>query len=335
VRPIGICDNYFELGGHSIAAVRLMNRIEETFGKNLSIATLLQAPTIEQMAVILRQESAQAWSCLVPIQTAGSKRPFFCIHGANGTVVRFLALSQYLGSDQPFYCLQAQGLDSAHPCHTSIEQMAAHYLEKIRSVQPEGPYFLGGFSLGGSVALQIAQQLVAQGEPESTVVFFDTNFPGQQRVDPGIAKVASSAFLEFFRIPANKRCEYLLRMVSVPARIYEMLMHLRTLPPVMKKVRQASLQAEIDYTAQPYGGRVIMFRSDDKPLSHVGDPREGWEQVVTRGLETYEIKGTHDNILLEPQVRIVAEQLKACLNDECCDLQNGSATPSLEERTSR
>jgi len=132
VRPIGVRDNYFELGGHSVLAVKLMNRIEEAFGRTLPIATLLQAPTIEQLAAILRREEwSPPWSCLVPIQTGGSKPPFFCIHGINGAVVRFHDLSRYLGSDQPFYGMQAQGLDAGHPCHTRTEDMASHYIKAV------------------------------------------------------------------------------------------------------------------------------------------------------------------------------------------------------------
>jgi amino acid adenylation domain-containing protein len=203
IRPIGITDNYFELGGHSLVAVRLMKRIEEAFGKTLPIATLLQAPTIEQLAALLRQKGGvPAWSCLVPIQTAGSKPPFFCIHGANGAVVRFHSLSKYLGADQPFYGLQASGLEAGQPCHTRAEDMASGYLQQIRKVQPEGPYLLGGYSFGGAIAYEMARQLAVQGQEHTTVVLFDTNFPGRARAG---SPSTSSAVVDLFRVPALER----------------------------------------------------------------------------------------------------------------------------------
>jgi amino acid adenylation domain-containing protein len=329
VRPIGIRDNYFELGGHSLIAVQLMNRIAETFGKNLPIATLLEARTVEQLATVLRDKtSSPVWSCLVPIQTAGSKPPFFCIHGANGAVVRFHSLAKYLGSDQPFYGLQASGLEAGQPCHTRTEEMATLYIKEIRKVHSQGPYFLGGYSFGGAIAFEMAQQLAAEGQPETSVVLFDTNFPGR---DASGAASTISAILTLFRVPASERWTYLWRMITAPVRALERRVHVAKLPDYIKKVRSACLRAEKDYTPQPYAGRVILFRSNHKPLGQVTDPRAGWTARATRGLEIYEIEGNHENILLEPQVRFVAEKLKTCLDPAQRAHQNSVAdTPQLQ-----
>ncbi|HUD65767.1 MAG TPA: amino acid adenylation domain-containing protein [Candidatus Sulfotelmatobacter sp.] len=314
VRPIGIADNYFELGGHSLVAVRLMKRIEEAFGKNLPIAILLQAPTIEQLAVIVRQKGgAPAWSCLVPIQTGGSKPPFFCIHGINGAVVRFYDLSRYLGADQPFYGLQANGLEAGQVLHTRTEDMAAHYIKEIRRVQPQGPYFLGGYSFGGMIAFEMAQQLSTHGREDAVVVLFDTNFPEPKPSFSQKAASTSSALLTLFRVPASQRWAYLSRMVTVPVRMMQRWRHVARLPDYVKRVRTACLQAERDYTPRAYPGRVILFRSSHKPLGQLTDPRAGWHKYAVSGLEICEILGNHENILLEPQVRSVAEQLKTCL----------------------
>jgi amino acid adenylation domain-containing protein len=320
-RPIGVRDNFFDLGGHSILAVRLMNRVAETFGNELPIAVLLQAPTIEQLASIVRQkESMPAWSCLVPIQTAGSKRPFFCIHGANGAVVRFRELSKYLGPDHPFYGLQANGLGTGNPVHARTEEMAALYIEEIRKVQPQGPYSLGGYSFGGAIAFEMAQQLAAQGENESTVVLFDTifafrNLDGSSS-DGATSLSTSSALLNLFSVPASQRWPYFWRMMTAPGRAIERKLHVAKLPTIVKKVRAACFEAERNYRPQPYAGRVILFRSNHKPLGQVGDPRAGWKTVARRGLEIYEIDGNHENILLEPQVRQVAQLLKPCLESD-------------------
>src|SRR5262249_55208892 len=174
VRPIGVTDDFFELGGHSLSAVRLMKHIEQQFGKNLLIATLFQAPTIEQLASIVRDEGSSKRASLVPIEPHGSKPPFYCVHGMLGNVLRFYDLARYLGSDQPFFGLQPQGLDGRDSCHTRVEQMAAHYISEIRSIQPMGPYFLGGYSFGGIVAFEMAQQLTAQNQKVGLLILFDT-----------------------------------------------------------------------------------------------------------------------------------------------------------------
>jgi amino acid adenylation domain-containing protein len=330
VRPIGIRDNYFELGGHSLLAVKLMNRIEEAFGKVLPIATLLQAPTIEQLGAIVRQKGwSPPWSCLVPIQTGDSKPPFFCVHGINGAVVRFHDLSHYLGSDQPFYGLQAQGLDAGHPCHTRTEGMASHYIKEIRSVQPQGPYFLGGYSFGGAIAFEMAQQLAAQGQKDVLVVLFDTNFP--QRRPASMSRKA--ALLALFRVPASERWTYLSRILTAPIRSFQRRLHVARLPRIVKKVREACLQAESGYRPRAYPGRVILFRSNHKPLAQLSDPRAGWSECAIRGLETYEIKGNHENILLEPQVRFVAEHLRTCLDDALITFQSSLENMPQLKRT--
>jgi amino acid adenylation domain-containing protein len=316
VRPIGVRDNYFELGGHSLLAVKVMNRIEEVFGKSLPIATLLQAPTIEQLAAILHRKGwSPPWSCLVPIQTGGSKPPFFCIHGINGTVVRFHDLSRYLGADQPFYGLQAQGLDAGHPCHTRTEDMASHYIKEIESVQPHGPYFLGGYSFGGAIAFEMAQQLAAERQEDAVVVLFDTHFPQQSNSISRKAASTSSALLTPFRVPASERWTSLSRIATTPIRVVERWLHVARLPRNSKRVRTACLQAQRDYIPRTYPGRVILFRSSHKPLGQLSDPRAGWSTYAVHGLEIHEILGNHENILLEPQVRFVAQQLKVCLDE--------------------
>ncbi len=165
IAPIGTRDNFFDLGGYSLLALRMFSAIEQIFGKRLPMALLFQTPTIEGLADVLRDEGCSArWTSLVAIQGQGTRRPFFVVPGVGGNVLVFARLARLLGEDQPFYGLQAQGLDGKAKPHTRVEDMARHYVEEIRSVQPAGPYLLGGTCTGGLVAYEIAQQLTAQGE---------------------------------------------------------------------------------------------------------------------------------------------------------------------------
>ena len=321
VRPIGIRDNFFDLGGHSLLAVRIMHRVEQICGKALPIAMFFQAPTIEQLARILRQKGwSPTWCSLVAIQTGGSKVPFFCVHGASANVIRFHDLARYLGSDQPFYGLQAQGLNPKHSCHTRVEDMAAHYIKEIGSVQPEGPYFLGGYSFGGMIAFEIAQQLINEGREPPLVVLFDTFCTPQPgtHISADIAvfcKSISSSFGTLLRSVGAERRAYLSRIAMALKRGIRRRLRRLTLPRTVKMVQRGCRQAARAYVLRPYPGRVILFRSSEKPLTQFRDPHIGWTAYVTRRLEIREIDGDHENILLEPQVRFVAKQLKECLDE--------------------
>lgn len=183
LKPIGVRDNFFALGGHSLLAVQLFAQIEKTYGKNLPLATLVSAPTIEQLAKVLSQEGeSTTWSSLVPIQPLGSKPPLFCIHAVGGNVLTYVDLSRHLGTEQPVYGLQARGIDGKGEFHHSIQEMASHYIQEILSFYPDGPYLLAGLSGGGVIAYEIAQQLTAKGLPVNFVGLFDTYNPKYQKV---------------------------------------------------------------------------------------------------------------------------------------------------------
>jgi len=303
-RPIGVQQNFFELGGHSLLAVRLMHRIEQEFGKRLPITTLLQAPTIEQLANVLRGEGCSSdWSSLVPIKPSGSKPPLFCIHGGGGAVMVYRELAQHLAPDQPMYGLQAQGLDGKQPRLNRVEDMAAHYLKEIRAVQPEGPYFLGGLSFGGTVAFEMAQQLHAQGQQVGLLFLFDTFPKGYE------SKVV--LLRKLWQMPRNEQFEYIGRKISryqLQKRIYR-----HFLPRALKDVREAINQAGMQYEMRRYPGPVTLFCASEKSLRGVRDPYAGWQSLAAGGLEVYEIPGGHVSILAEPQVRVLAQHLRACL----------------------
>ncbi|MBN3927585.1 non-ribosomal peptide synthetase [Nostoc sp. NMS4] len=338
VQPIGVKDNFFELGGHSILAVKLFWQIEKTFSKNLPLAILFQSGSVEALAKIICPEedlttnsalvntldqSKSSWSSLVEIQPKGSKPPFFCIHGLGGEVLCFRELALHLGTEQPFYGLQPQGLDGKYPLHTRIEDMAAHYIQEIQTLQPHGPYFLGGYSFGGAVAFEMARQLQEQGEQIGILVMLDSCRPGYSWQAPFLKRV----FLHLNNI-LQQGPNYVWQKVvrwsywrkqelqNTYNRYLEDVLHV---PETDKhlKIIDTNTQAISEYIFSPYLGRAILLRTEDKNRDEaIGTeyaPQFGWDEVVVEGLDIHYIPGSHLDILKEPHVQVLAEKLRNCL----------------------
>ncbi len=178
IHPIGVTDNFFDLGGHSLLAAQLCTRIQKQFRQNITLADFFAAPTIAAVARHLPQiGQKQALTALVPLQPHGTCPPLFLVPPAGCTVLVFTGLAQNFGHEIPVYGLQPLGLDGQTMPHCRIEAMATHYIQEIRSMQPEGPYYLGGRCFGGIVAFEMAQQLIAQGEQVAYLGILDTLLP--------------------------------------------------------------------------------------------------------------------------------------------------------------
>ncbi len=315
VQPIGVRDNFFELGGQSLLALRLFAQIEKMSGNNLPLATLLQAPTIEQQARILHQEEWSApWPVLVPIQTGSKKLPFFGIHGAYGNVLFYYNLACHLDPEQPVYGLQPQGLNGKQVPHNRIEDMAAHYVREIRTLQLEGPYLLGGYSMGGKVAMEMAQQLQVQGQKVALLVMFDTlgsefliPLPSRTRILrhlSNLLRLEPKEKLTYIKERLLRKSDSGNKLLFLPQANHESPLH------------EAHLQATRDYIPQVYSGRTILFRSE--PMEAwlewwSVDPQLGWGGLFTEGLEVQEVPGNHIEMFSEPHVKVLAEKLQASL----------------------
>jgi thioesterase domain-containing protein len=311
--------------------MRLLTEVEKVFGKNLSISTFVEGPTIKQQATLLRQQDGAApWRSLVMIQPGSTKPPLFCIHAVLGTVLFYQNLVRYLEPEQPFYALQARGLDSKQVPHTSISEMAAHYIEEIQTVQPEGPYFIGGYSCGGLVAFEIAQQLRAQGQEIALLALFDTAAPGYHKPASISNDGQPSTFRyqilfhlrRFLRLSIQDQLTYLWERIKWHLTTGKLSLFYKTYLRYVRRspqearildVVRANIQAAKSYIPPAYPGQVTLFRATDKLLGLGNDPDMGWSKLTTGGVKIYEICGSHKGIVEEPQVKGLAEKLKLCL----------------------
>jgi amino acid adenylation domain-containing protein len=331
VSPVGIDDNFFELGGHSLLAVHLFALIEKTFGRNLPLATLFQAPTIRQLARVLRHEQwPEPWSSLVVIQGQGKRTPFFCVHASGGNVLEYHDLARLLGPEQPFYGLQAKGLNGKEEPHTTIKEMAAHYIKEMREVQPEGPYLLGGRSSGGTIAFEMACQLNASGEEVALLALLDVYPAGYfkllpqgndlrarmqrrtQHVKSHLRNLGQLGFTEKF-VYFFSKLKYAPAKIKhkVYRRAYKLYQRMgRPLPAVLKNIEELNFIATRDYVPQIYSGRATLFSATDLTASY--DVEDGWRKLVA-GLDVHKIPGNHLDIIKEPHVRVLAEKLTQSL----------------------
>jgi amino acid adenylation domain-containing protein len=321
IKSISITDNFFELGGHSLLAIRLFSEIEKLWHKNLPLATLFQAQTIEQLADILRQEGwSLPYSSLVPIQLGGTKPPLFCIHPIGGNVLEYYPLAAYLGKDQTVYGLQSIGLEEKQiPLH-SIEAMAAHYISEIQVVQPNGPYLLLGYSFGGIVAFEIAQQLHDQGKQVALLALLDRKSPLIQKVRPSLIKSIQIHLSNLFHLPRKDRWKYIKDRINNQFEDFDYKEYLiRTLSainppsPELLHLIDVNSQASENYIAKSYPGNLHLFRCQVQTLDYSLSTDLGWGKLVTGKFKIHEIPGIHYEVLKEPNVRAVAKKLKLCL----------------------
>ncbi|NVJ08296.1 non-ribosomal peptide synthase/polyketide synthase, partial [Myxococcus sp. AM001] len=327
LEPISVRSSFFELGGHSLLAVRLVSALRESLDRPLPLAALFQAPTVEQLAALLRRDDAGQSSLLVPFDAgrSGTEVPFFCVHPVGGNVLAYAELARLLGPERPFYGLQAQGLDGSTPPLGTVEEMAAAYVEAIRAVQPAGPYLLGGWSVGGVIAYEMARQLREHGDAVALLALIDAYTPAALTAaepEPDAARVVSAFASDVLGIgvtdiappDASQSPE-----ASLEA-LWDAGQRAGTLPPGMEpahlrallQVFEANLRAARRYQPPALNlGRVLRLQATE---GAEGLPEDGgWKALVGAGLEQHAVSGDHYSVLRAPGVRELADRLRSAL----------------------
>lgn len=329
VQPVQPTDNFFDLGGHSFAAARLMSEIETLTGRKLPLATLFLAPTVEALARTLRATEQPRWSSLVAINEGGSTRPLFLVHGAEGNVMLYRKLADCLQPDVPVYGLQSRGLVDEATHHESIAEMATHYIQEMLEIQPDGPYFVGGYCMGGIIAFEIGQQLQRMGKTVGQVLLLETYniSAASRRYRSRLRYLFQGAYFYGANsaiLPAGKRWKFLRQKLNVAShRLTVRFQEIRDrsfkrgagsgLHRYPSRVRENNDRASLGYTPTSYRGRVALIRPKVY-FAGLNDPAFGWDRVVGDGLEIREIPVYPRGMLVEPFCQALADTVKLCLD---------------------
>ncbi len=328
---IGMKDDFFALGGDHLLAQAVIAAVTAQFDAPLALEAFLEEPTIERLGCRLRARSPGLnEELVVPLQPHGARRPFFFIPGGEGNVLNFHDLARRMAPDQPLYGLQSRGLHGARAPLTRVEDMASEHIESMRSVQPRGPYHLGGHCTGASVALEMALQLQCSGERVGALVACDAWSPAVMR-----ERMKTETFLddltEFYDILAAGfwawfRVDIGLRLESLRAVAPEQLV-----ATFMDRARRhgvytpdtADDRAQRVYALyranglsgylprERFRGAITFLRARDSNFCET--PTEGWEDLASEPLRFHEVGGDHVTLLTEPNVAATAREIHAAI----------------------
>jgi amino acid adenylation domain-containing protein len=306
VRPIGVTDGFFEIGGHSLLAFRLLGRVEAEFGKGLPLAQLMAEPTVERMAHLLRgTDDVHIVSPLVRLQPRGELPPFFCAHPIGGLVYDYRELARRLGDGRPFLGLQATGFEGDAPPDATIWAMADRYLKAVREVQPHGPYYLGGWSLGTAIAFEMARKLRDEGETVAALVLIDGG--------PGYASAFRLLNMRLRRLSPERYRKEVFRIFGLD-RLAEFESGPSWVDRLARIVR-ANMEAAAQYEPGRYDGPLTVVRAKGNAATWLAGASLGWKKYASGPIDTHEVAGDHYSVLkpphLDPLVQIVRRALEA------------------------
>ncbi|MCY7335813.1 MAG: amino acid adenylation domain-containing protein [Chamaesiphon sp.] len=320
VQPIGISDNFFDLGGHSLIALQLFAQIERIWKKHILFSVLLESPTIAALADTLRQPESTNWSPLVLLKSGRNISPLFCIHPLGGNLFDYYNLVTKLDWDRPIYGLQAQGLDREKPPVDRIEDMASNFIRSIQTIQPDGPYFLVGYSFGGVIAFEIARQLTERGQKVAWLGLLDIRSPTLKQVKLPFLQGLSVHANRLQQLRLQQQIDYCIDVVFYRKKmeyrdeLITKLSNLDMLKPELLAILDCNLQARKNYQPQVYLGQATLFWSNYQSQYIDLHPQLGWDELIVGGIETYHLPGDHISLMKEPHVQVLAQKLQSCLD---------------------
>jgi amino acid adenylation domain-containing protein len=333
IRVVSVQSNFFDVGGDSLAALQMLATVKRAFRKDIPPAVLFRSPTIQELAAIVReQRPIDFWPSLVPVQPIGSKPPFFWIHGDSSSVF----LSRYLGTDQPLYLLTHQSEDGRPARCKEVETIAEYYLREIRTVQKTGPFFLGGYSFGGVVALEIAQRMMRQEEQVGLLVLLDPPSLSVERyMSPSTSAPRRHHLRDLAKLSPQEQIDFVLRGITErfnswtgPVRkafkktIWKICVVCGYRIPLSLRssyILDVYQRARTRYVPQPYRGSVLLFKGTTRSY----DSKSDWGELLKGQVETHEVSAHHMKLREKSEVGAWTEKLKpALLKAQCSTLRS-------------
>jgi thioesterase domain-containing protein len=332
----GVNEHFFDLGATSFQAVQLLSQMRHAFDQDISVAVLFRAPSIAQMALTLAKgEASQPWSCLVPIKPSGRKAPIFLVHHGGGGITGYAKLASALDPDRPLYGLQEPGIENGQDLPSSVIEIARLYVQEVQSVQPHGPYTIGGFCFGGVVAFEMAQQLREQGEDVDLLILLDVIRPGvipsnklQDRLMVHQERMAGRSLLgklSYIGYRIGKRAMWEVERRYITARAvaehlaFDLLERFRRpVPSYLRQRRLLELNGHLNdnYVPRPYSGRVILIRGIYPELRYEQD--FGWNTIIEPELDIC-LMNTDDHLqmMIDPEkLEVLVGHLQEALSPE-------------------
>ncbi|TWT37768.1 Chondramide synthase cmdD [Posidoniimonas corsicana] len=319
VSPVGAEDDFFDLGGHSMLAVQVMAEIEARSGVAPPLAALFQEPTVENLARLLSNPDASAPTTLIPLQAGGDLPPLFCVHPAGGAVFCYQELAAHFAGERPVFGVQAHGVDGRVPPHEDMPQMAQAYVDAIRSLRPDGPYHVCGWSIGGNIAYEVARRLRAEGGQVGLVGLFDAGaIPpegsiGEEDLLPLLQALfpeSEHASLEQIRgLNPEQQVEFFTERAAKaglvdPAQL--------AASQHIFSVFQNNVTAVHKHRAESYPGGVTLFRAGEQTKTNqlFDDPQLGWGPLA-ESVRVLTVPSDHTQMMVAPQVDALAKLVKA------------------------
>ncbi|WP_421943902.1 amino acid adenylation domain-containing protein [Pedobacter sp.] len=322
INKVSVRDDFFEIGGHSMIAIKVMIEIEKRTGKRLPLSTLFERPTIEKIALLISGELKEnEWKALVTIKSRGNKTPVYLVHGGGMNVLVFKSMSQFLDAEQPVYAFQALGLSGDTQLFYTIEEIAKKYLEELLTQNPDGPYQLAGYSLGGKIAFEMVKQLLSMGREVKMLGIFDTYIPMPEE---GVQKVVSKLVRQFKKIPFMAG-----RILTAPA---ETLKYQATIAKAkISNKNESEISADEIFTYNPEMIRAYDIAYNNYKMEPINIPIElfrvkkriyflddpiylGWKRYSFKSVNIHDIPGDHKTFLFPPNDVELAQKLQKVID---------------------
>jgi thioesterase domain-containing protein/acyl carrier protein len=323
VSPLSKDESFFDLGGTSLHVLEMLNILREQTGREVPPSMLFEAPTIKRLSLLL-DEQARAFSPLIEVSTTGNGTPLLLVHGLAGDALELRALATALSANRPVSCFRARGLDGREAPHTTVEQMAQYYCEHLRLRKISGPFSLAGYSYGGLVAYEMGRLLAESGERVKFVGLIDSDladeclplvrrtvFRGQRKAHRLIYRLSRKAPSWSWLL--KKILESLERsMGATRSEPLTQLWRSEAMTPQMKHIEAVSWSAFRSFRPKTSPVPLVLFRSMSRPPTF-HDSVPVWRDSVSGALKVIDVPGDHFSMLREPEVRVLADRIDACL----------------------